>query len=217
LKQVLLKISAAIAALKTMGAWGMLLIAAIDSCAIPMPLDAVVASYVYSNPHRAWLYCLAGAAGSALGSLVPYALGRAGGELFLLKRIKRERLERIRDRFQKQEFAALMVPAFLPPPTPFKLFVFAAGVFEMRLALFLAAIIIGRVMRFAALSVLTVRFGPQIVAQARELLAHHLGFTVLAVIGVALMGYLIFRLLRAPVREVAWEIEHPEKKAGNGT
>lgn len=197
-----------------MGAWGMLLIAAIDSCSIPMPLDAVMAGYVYSSPHRAWLYCLAGAAGSALGSLVPYALGRAGGELFLLKRINEQRLHRIRDRFQKQEFVALMVPAFLPPPTPFKLFVFSAGVFEMKVVWFLVAIATGRLVRFALLSALTIKFGPQIVAEVRDLVAHHLGLTILAVIAAVLIAYFIFRLVRAPVAEVAWEIEHPEKKTG---
>jgi membrane protein YqaA with SNARE-associated domain len=215
--QLLLRFSAWIAALQTMGAWGMFLIATIDSCAIPMPLDVLVAGYVFSNPHRAWLYCLAGAAGSALGSLVPYALGRAGGELFLLKRINRERLDRIRDRFQKQEFLALMVPAVLPPPTPFKLFVFSAGVFEMKIALFLLAVMLGRLLRFGALAVLTVFFGPQIVSKLRYLVTHHLGFTLLALAGAALVGYVIYRLVRAPVTEVAWEIEHPEKKTGDNS
>jgi membrane protein YqaA with SNARE-associated domain len=215
--QLLLRFSAWVAALQTMGAWGMFLIATIDSCSIPMPLDVLVAGYVFSNPHQAWLYCLAGAAGSALGSLVPYALGRAGGEIFLLKRINQERLQRIRDRFQKQEFLALMVPAMLPPPTPFKLFVFSAGVFEMKVALFLLAIMLGRLVRFGALAVLTVFFGPQIVARIKYLVTHHLGFTLLALAGAALVAYVIYRLVRAPVTEVAWEIEHPEKKTGNNT
>jgi membrane protein YqaA with SNARE-associated domain len=161
--KILLKISAWIAALKALGGWGLLLLAVIDSIAIPIPLDALVASYVYSLPHKAWLYCIAAAVGSAVGSLVPYALGRAGGELFLLKRIDESRLQRIRDRFEKQEFLALMVPAILPPPTPFKLFVFSAGVFEMKVLDFLLAITSGRLIRFAAVSVLTIIFGPQIV------------------------------------------------------
>jgi membrane protein YqaA with SNARE-associated domain len=163
------KILAGLAVLKTFGAWGVFALAAIDSLAIPIPLDALVAGYVYGSPHRAWLYCLAGAAGSALGSLLPYGVGRAGGELFLLKRIDHARMQRIRDRFEKQEFLALMVPAMLPPPTPFKLFVFSAGVFEMRLRAFLLSIFSGRIIRFAILSVLTVKFGPQIVTQVKEL------------------------------------------------
>ena len=202
-----LKVAAWIAFLKTLGAWGVFILATIDSVAIPIPLDALVAGYVYANPHLAWLYCIAGAVGSAVGCLVPYGLGRAGGELFLLKRINEARLQRIRDRFEKQEFVALMVPAMLPPPTPFKLFVFSAGVFEMRLPAFLLAIVSGRLIRFSLLSVLTVIFGPQIVTEAKFLLRNHLGFTILAIMVAIAAAYLIFRLMRAPFTEVAKEIQ----------
>jgi membrane protein YqaA with SNARE-associated domain len=203
-----LKVTAWIAALKTLGAWGVFILATIDSVAIPIPLDALVAGYVYSNPHLAWLYCIAGAVGSAVGCLVPYGLGRAGGELFLLKRIDEARLQRIRDRFEKQEFVALMVPAMLPPPTPFKLFVFSAGVFEMRIPAFLLAIVSGRLVRFGILSVLTVIFGPQIVTQTKLLLRNHPGFALLGVLVVLAAIYLIYRLMRAPVAAVAEEIQH---------
>jgi membrane protein YqaA with SNARE-associated domain len=208
--ELLLKITATIAALKTLGAWGVLILAAIDSAAIPIPLDALVAGYVFSNPGHAWLYALAGAAGTALGSLIPYYLGRAGGELFLLKRIDEAKLQRIRDRFERQEFLALMVPAMLPPPTPFKLFVFSAGVFEMRLPWFFAAVVSGRLARFGILSVLTIIFGPQIVTQAKYLFRNYPWLAVLLGLGVVALLYLVFRLLRAPVREVARELKHEE-------
>src|SRR5260370_8575405 len=84
---LLLKLTAWIPFLKTLGAWGVAALAAIDSAAIPIPLDALVAGYVYSNPGHAWLYAIAGPVCSALGSLVPYYLGRAGGQLYLLQRI----------------------------------------------------------------------------------------------------------------------------------
>jgi len=171
-------------------------------------MDPLVAGYVYSDPHRAWLYCVAGAVGSALGSIVPFALGRAGGELFLLKRIDEARLKRIRDRFEKQEFLALMVPAMLPPPTPFKLFVFSAGVFEMKFVPFLLAIISGRLVRFGVLSVLTVIFGPQIVNQTKTLVRSHPWVLVLLVLAIVALGYLVFRLLRRPAKEIAEEIKH---------
>jgi membrane protein YqaA with SNARE-associated domain len=207
----LLKISVWLAALKTLGAWGVLLLAAVDSAAIPIPLDALVAGYVYTNPHQAWLYTLAAAVGSALGCLIPFGLGRAGGELFLLKRMDPAKMKRIRDRFEKQEFLALMIPAMLPPPTPFKLFVFSAGVFEMRVRSFLFAIIGGRLVRFGILSVLTVKFGPQVVAQTKDLIKNHLGWTLAGIVILALAIYLVFRLMKQPIQEVADEIQHPEK------
>ncbi len=205
--QLLLKFTAWIAALKTLGAWGVLILAVIDSAAIPMPLDAVMASYVFSSPGRAWLYVIAGAVGSAAGCLVPYYLGRAGGELFLLKRIDETKLIRIRDRFERQEFLALAVPATLPPPTPFKLFVFSAGVFEMKLPWFLAATVSGRLVRFGVLAVLTIMFGPQIVTLARSLFRNHPSLAVLVGIGVIVLVYFLFRLLRAPFRELAQEMK----------
>jgi len=204
------KIGAGLALLKTLGAWGVFALTAIDSLAIPIPLDALMAGYVYGNPHRAWLYCLAGALGSSLGSLLPYGLGRAGGELFLLKRIDHARLQRIRDRFEKQEFLALMVPSMLPPPTPFKLFVFSAGVFEMRVRAFLLAIFTGRLLRFAILSVLTIKFGPQVVTQVKELVKHHPGVTILGVLVFAALIYLVVRLMKQPVKEITEEIKHAE-------
>jgi membrane protein YqaA with SNARE-associated domain len=205
--QLLLKFTAWIAALKTLGAWGVLILAVIDSAAIPMPLDALVASYVFSNPGRAWLYVIAGAVGSAVGCLLPYYLGRAGGELFLLKRIDEAKLQRIRDRFERQEFLALALPATLPPPTPFKLFVFSAGVFEMKLPWFLAAIVSGRLVRFGILAALTVIFGPQIVTVVKNAFHNHPSLTVLAVIGGIALLYVLFRLLRGPVLEMAREMK----------
>jgi len=129
------KVSAALfVVLKPLGIWGLAGLALIDSAFIPIPvsMDGVVIGYVVSAHKKFLLYCLVAAATSALGSLVPYYVGRAGGELFLLQRINRERYERMRDRFESQEFLAIMIPSMLPPPTPVKLFQFAAGVFEMR-------------------------------------------------------------------------------------
>jgi membrane protein YqaA with SNARE-associated domain len=173
-------------------------------------MDPLVAGYVYSNPHKAWLYCLAGALGSALGSLVPYGLGRAGGELFLLKRIDEAKLQRIRDRFERQEFLALMVPAMLPPPTPFKLLVFSAGVFEMKPVAFLLAIISGRLARFGVLSLLVVIFGKEIVDETKTLIRTHPSLLVLIAVGLILVGYFIYRLLRQPAKEIAEEIQHED-------
>jgi membrane protein YqaA with SNARE-associated domain len=207
----LLKYTAWLAALKTLGAWGVFIISILDSAAFGVPMDPLVAGYVYSNPHRAWLYCLAGSLGSALGSLIPYGLGRAGGELFLLKRIDEARLKRIRDRFERQEFLALMVPAMLPPPTPFKLLVFSAGVFEMKPVAFLIAIISGRLVRFGVLSVLTVIFGPEIVAETKLLIKTHPSVLVMIGLGLILVCYLIYRLLRQPAKEIAQGIEHKDE------
>lgn len=182
--------------LKPLGIWGVGALALIDSALIPIPvsMDGVVIGYVASNHHRFLLYSLVAAAASSLGSLVPFLIGRAGGELFLLKRINRERYERIRDRFERQEFLAIMIPAMLPPPTPLKLFEFAAGVFEMKVVPFLLAIFCGKLAQFLVCSILTIWFGPALVHSLRHVFHQHLDLVI--GVAVAALIWLIFYMVR---------------------
>jgi len=185
-----------LAVLKPLGIWGVGALALIDSALIPIPvsMDGVVIGYVAANHHRFLAYSLIAAVASAIGSLVPFYIGRAGGELFLLKRINRERYERIRDRFEHQEFLAIMIPAMLPPPTPLKLFEFAAGVFEMKTVPFLLAIFCGKFTQFLVCSLLTIWFGPTLIHSLRHLFHQHLDI----VIGIAAAAiiWLIFYIVR---------------------
>jgi uncharacterized membrane protein YdjX (TVP38/TMEM64 family) len=112
--------------------------------------------------------------------LVPYGLGYAGGELFLLKRVDREKFENLRTRFEKQEFLAVMIPSMLPPPTPWKLFVFAAGVFEMRVVPFMLAVFCGRVVRWLILSLLVLKLGPAALPAVGTAIKDHLGIVLVA-------------------------------------
>jgi membrane protein YqaA with SNARE-associated domain len=188
--------------LKPLGIWGLGALAFVDASSIAVPMDPLVASYVWANKHDFYLYVLIAALGSAVGSLVPFFLGRAGGELFLLKRINRERFEQLRDRFERQEFLALLLPAMLPPPTPFKLFVFAAGVFEMRTLSFLLAVFLGRLLRFGITAILVVKYGPQIVHVLGHEMHQHLTITLIVfAIVVAGFTWLIARQVQASKRK----------------
>jgi membrane protein YqaA with SNARE-associated domain len=190
--------------LKPLGIWGLGALALVDASTIAVPMDPLVASYVWADRPRLLLYVALAAVGSAVGSLLPFFLGRAGGELFLLKRVNRQRFERLRDRFERQEFLALMVPAMLPPPTPFKLFVFAAGVFEMRVLPFLLAVFAGRFLRFGILAVLVAVYGPQIVHGVAQGIQRHLTLTLL-VFGalVAFFTWLVTRQVQASRKDRA--------------
>jgi len=167
------------------GVFGVGAAALLDSSTIPIPMDAILAGYVWYDKSHFWLYCLLGAVGSAIGGLLPYGLGRAGGELFLLKHINRERFEKMRTRFERQEFLAMMIPSMLPPPTPWKACVFAAGVFEMRIVPFMLAVFSGRMVRWLVLSLLVIKLGPGVV----DVVQHH-GLAVLAIVGgLAVVGF----------------------------
>jgi membrane protein YqaA with SNARE-associated domain len=156
-------------AILKLGFWGAAAVALLDSSTIPVPMDILIAGWVWNDRANFWLYCVTAAAGSAVGGLLPYGLGRAGGELFLLKRINRERFEQLRTRFERQEFLAMTIPSMLPPPTPWKLFVFAAGVFEMRVTPFMLAVFCGRLIRWLVLSLLVLKLGPGAV----DVVGHH--------------------------------------------
>ena len=156
-----------------------------DSSTIPVPMDALIAVWVWKDQGHFWAYCVLAAAGSAVGGLLPYALGRAGGELFILKRVNREHYERMKLRFEKQEFLAMAIPSAMPPPTPWKAFVFAAGVFEMRVVPFMLAVFTGRMVRWLVLSLLVIKLGPE----ALGVVQHHALTGLLVVFGVTLAGF----------------------------
>jgi membrane protein YqaA with SNARE-associated domain len=178
------------ALLKPLGSWAVFAVAGIDSAFFGIPLDPVVATYVYQNRSHALLYPLMAAAGSAAGCIILYWIGYRGGEVLLRKRMSHARFERIRASFDRHEFWALMVPSMLPPPFPFKAVVLAASAFEMNFWHFLLAIFLGRLVRFVLLGVMVLRFGPQVMAFGSQMLAKHwILLTVIAAAAIALGAY----------------------------
>jgi len=171
--------------LKVLGIWGVFVIAFADSALLGMPIDAIVATYVYQDRHRFLIYILMASAGSALGSIPLYIIGYIGGEKVLRKRISEARFLKIHQSFEEHEFWALMFPGMLPPPMPFKIFVLGAAVFEMRFDHFLLAIFAGRFVRFLVLSLLTLYFGPHILQLAGPVLKH----LYWVLIGLAIIGF----------------------------
>jgi membrane protein YqaA with SNARE-associated domain len=180
--------------LKPLGIWGVMGFAAVDAAFLGMPLDAIVAGYSYANPRLFLLYAVMAGAGSALGSIVIYWIGYKGGEVLLVKRIGQQRFDKIRSSFERHEFWAIMLPAMLPPPTPFKLFVLSAGVAEMSFTRFLLAIFFGRVIRFSLVSLIVIRYGPAILGFIGTTFHHHLRFAIAAVAVTILIGWWGWRL-----------------------
>ena len=176
--------------LKVLGIWGVFAIAFADSALVGLPVDAIIATYVYRDHKRLLLYVLLAAFGSAIGSIPLYIVGYLGGETVLRKRISEEHFQKIHRSFEEHEFWALMFPGMLPPPLPFKIFVLGAAISEMNFGHFLLAIFAGRCVRFLALSLLTLYFGPQIVGLAGDLFRRHI-YWVLAIIVAAGLAFWI--------------------------
>ena len=180
------------AVLAPLGVWGVFAIAAVDAAFMGLPMDVIVAGYIYNDAHRLLLYVFLAASGSAAGSIVIYVIGYTGGEVLLRKRLSPERFEKIHASFEKHEFLALMFPAMLPPPTPFKAVVLAAAAFEMSLWRFLLAIFSGRFLRFLILGLLTLKFGPTVVQLGGAVVARHFKWVLIA-LAAGLLIWLLWR------------------------
>jgi membrane protein DedA with SNARE-associated domain len=99
----------------------------------------------------------------------------------------------MRDRFEKQEFLAIMVPAMMPPPMPVKLFEFAAGVFEMKPLWFFSAILVGKFIRFLIWAIITITYGPAILGTIMRVIHAH-RYYVLWVSGILIVLLLVYVL-----------------------
>jgi membrane protein YqaA with SNARE-associated domain len=145
----------------SLGGPGLFVVAFLDSSFISLPQinDLLVVLMVVRNKALMPYYALMATAGSVAGCYVLYLIAERGGEAFLAKRLHRGHVERALAIYRKRGVLALMVPALLPPPSPFKLFVLLAGVAEVRPITFLASIAIARGLRYLVIGALAVRYG----------------------------------------------------------
>lgn len=203
LKNILAKYTAFLWGLVApLGPWAVFVIAFVDAAFMGIPMDPLVAGFVYKFPQRFWMFPLLASLGSALGCTILYGVGLKGGQLLLAKRLSKERMASLHNSFERHPVWALMLPSMLPPPTPFKLFVLAAGVFRMPLGEFLLAIFAGRMVRFSLLTVLTLLFGEEIVHVFGRLFREYPGPT-LGVLVVTFLGAMLFYRLRRRGEPVA--------------
>ena len=145
----------------SLGGPGLFAVAFLDSSFVSLPQinDLLVVLMVVRN--KPWMpyYAAMATLGSVAGCYVLYLIAERGGEAFLAKRLKAGHTERALALYRKRGMLALMVPAILPPPAPFKLFVLMAGVAEVRPLQFVFSIAIARGLRYLVLGALAVRYG----------------------------------------------------------
>jgi membrane protein YqaA with SNARE-associated domain len=172
-----------------LGGPGLFAVAFLDSSFVSLPQinDILVVLMVTQN--KAWMpyYALMATLGSIAGCYVIYYLAERGGETFLRKRLKPGHIERALALYKKHGLMALIVPALLPPPAPFKLFVLMAGVAEVRPWQFVAAIAVARGARYLALGVLAIYYGDYALelmrTRGRDVALALVGLIVLAGVG----------------------------------
>lgn len=153
-----------------LGAPGLFLVAILDSSILTLPEinDILVVLLVTRHQTRLALYAGAATAGSIVGSLVLFTIGRKGGEAVLQKRFSVERSARAKAFIQKYGVLAVIIPSLLPPPMPFKMFVLLSGVARMPASRFISAVAIGRGTRYFGEGLLALRYGDQTMAYLHE-------------------------------------------------
>ena len=171
-----------------MGAPGLFVVAILDSSILTLPEinDILVVLLVTRHNARLALYAGAATAGSIVGSLVLFTIGRKGGEAVLQKRFSVERSTRAKAFIEKYGVLAIIIPSLLPPPMPFKMFVLLAGVARMSVGRFVTAVAIGRGTRYFGEALLALRYGDQTLA-----FLHEHSRTVALVLAIALVVGLV--------------------------
>jgi membrane protein YqaA with SNARE-associated domain len=143
------------------GGPGLLAVAFLDSSFLSLPQinDILVVLMVTQNKPLMPYYVAMATIGSIAGCYVIYYLAERGGEAFLRKRLRPGHTERALALYKRHGLLALMVPALLPPPAPFKLFVLMAGVAGVRPLHFVTAIAVARGFRYFLLGLLAIWYG----------------------------------------------------------
>lgn len=175
-----------------LGAPGLFLISFLDSSVLTFPVinDLLLIELSIQHPARMPLYALMASLGSVLGCVLLFFLAKKGGEAFFHKRAG-DHGHTIKDWVVRNGFGGMLIAALLPPPTPFKVFVLAAGVFEVRLLSFTTAITLARLFRYFGIGYLAIRYG----ADALPYLVHHKLQVTVLVISLVVASYLISKLI----------------------
>ena len=174
----------------TLGGPGIFVVAALDSSFISLPQinDLLVVLNVTQSKHLVFYYAAMATLGSVTGCFLLYYVAGKGGEAFLRNRTSAGRLDRALGLYRRHGLLALMVPALLPPPAPFKLFVLGAGLAGVRPLPFITAIAVARGIRYVALGLLAVYFGDA----ALELMRTRGREVALWVVGLIVLGIAIW-------------------------
>jgi len=173
-----------------LGAPGLFLVAFLDSSFLSLPeiADLLVVYMVTKEPARMVLYAVCATLGSMAGCLVMYYLGRKGGEALVRKRFAGPSVDRATAAIRRHGVIAVLVPAILPPPAPFKVFVLLAGAAGISAGRFITAVAIGRGARYLVLGILAVKYGGRAMAYMRD---HSVAASLIAV-GMLAVGFLAY-------------------------
>ena len=151
--------------LHRLGGPGLIVLGIVDNSAIPLPGSMDVFVILLAAHRRPWwpYYAFMAVVGAVLGGYITYRLAEKGGEETLEKKVGKDRAEKVYRRFKKHGFSTIVIGAILPPPFPVVPFLVAAGALHYPKKNFIAALSLGRAIRFFGVAYLGHIYGTQIV------------------------------------------------------
>ncbi|MDT7807585.1 MAG: hypothetical protein QOJ70_1398 [Acidobacteriota bacterium] len=192
----------------------MVVIGTLDSSLLSLPEinDYLVVARCISDPKSVFYFPLFAAGGSVLGCLLLYTIMRRGGQAVMRRRFSAENIAKVERAYARFGFLALAVPALLPPPMPFKIFVATAGALEYPRWRFVLTVMIARSVRYTVEGVLVILYGRKVLRFVRVNGLFILSVTTaLLIAGVAV--YVIFKHIRTPRQSMLEVVEESKHEA----
>jgi membrane protein YqaA with SNARE-associated domain len=188
----------------------MLVIGALDSSLLSLPEinDYLVVGRCIKNPSAVFYFPLFAAAGSVLGCLLLYTIMRRGGQAVLRRQFSLSGIRKVEKAYERFGFLAIAIPAILPPPLPFKIFVATAGTLEYPRWKFLLTVMLARSFRYYLEGILAVFYGRRVLSFARDN-----GLVMISIVaGLVLIGIIIYIIInrRKPLEEPKDELTDAE-------
>ena len=177
----------------------MIIIGTLDSSLLSLPEinDYLVVGRCFKYPTAAFYFPLFAATGSVIGCNILYSIIRRGGQAVLRKRFPLESIKRVERAYERFGFLAIGIPAILPPPLPFKIFVATAGALEYPRWKFLLTVMIARSFRYYLEGILAVYYGRRVLLFMKDN-----GLVIISIVGtlvlIGLIIYLVVWMRRSP-------------------
>ena len=173
--------------LQPLGAWGLFILAFIESSFFPVPPDLLLVILALENPQSALFLALITTIGSVLGGMFGYFIGYAGEHAVLERFVSRKKIDHVHRLFNKYEAWAIFIAGFTP--IPYKVFTIAAGVFYVDFKVFVLMSVLSRGARFFAEALLIMYFGQAIMS----FLDQYFGLLTIVVVIVAVTAWYVMK------------------------
>jgi membrane protein YqaA with SNARE-associated domain len=177
----------------------MIIIGALDSSLLSLPEinDYLVVGRCFRQPSAVFYFPLFAAIGSVVGCNILYSIVRRGGQAVLRKRFPVASIKKVERAYERFGFFAIAIPAVLPPPLPFKIFVATAGALEYPRWKFLLTVMIARSLRYYVEGILAVFYGRRVLLFLRDN-----GIVIVSIVAtlalIALGVYILIKRRRGP-------------------